>query len=147
MVKCDGRCIDLFSLSDKQIPSTRHIFSREEPTYADFFLWHNAIFTLCKGTTQLPYTLGPYLIHPNLEVCWYTNADFSRLYQVDNSFSRYQVLYQISHSRSTCHRTQFYCSHQNTDDNMPKTHLASAKMVSHTRAVLHSSAVLPTHTH
>jgi hypothetical protein len=30
---------------------------------------------------------------------------------------------------------------------MPKTHQASAEMVSHTSAVLHSSAVLPTHTH
>jgi hypothetical protein len=31
MVKCNVQCIDPFSLSDEQIPSTRHIFSREEP--------------------------------------------------------------------------------------------------------------------
>jgi hypothetical protein len=80
MVKCGGRCIDPFSLSDKQILSTRHIFSREKPSYADFSLWRKAVSALCKGTTQLPYTLGPYLIHPHLKVCRYTNADSSRLY-------------------------------------------------------------------
>ncbi len=80
MVKCNGWYIDPFSLSDKQIPSTRHIFSREEPSYVDFSLWRNAVSALCEGSTRLPYTRGPYLIHPHLEVCWYINADSSRLY-------------------------------------------------------------------
>ncbi len=139
LVTCNGWCIDPFSLSDKQTLSTRHNFSREKPTHADSSLWHNAISALCKGTTGLSYTLRPYLIHPHLEVCWYTNTDSSGLYQVDNGSSWYQVFHQISHSRSTSHVTQFDWSHQNTDVNMPKSHLASTEMVSHTRAVLHSS--------
>ncbi len=38
MVLCDGWTIDPFSLPDEQITSIQHVFSREEPTHANFSL-------------------------------------------------------------------------------------------------------------
>ena len=62
------------------------------------------------------------------------------LYSVEDGSPRYQVFTQ---SYSTCHGTKFVWSHQNKDGNLPRTHVASTKMVSNTRAVLHSLSVLP----
>ena len=79
MILCDGRTIDPFSLSDEQILSVQHVFSREEPTHANFSLRRSAISSLCEGTTRLPYALGPFVLPPHLEVYWYTNLDSSIL--------------------------------------------------------------------
>ncbi len=146
MILCDGRTIDPFSLSDEQILSVQHVFSREEPTHANFSLRRSAISSLCEGTTGLPYALGPFVLPPHLEVYWYINLDSSILYCVDNKPSKYQVLTRLPQSRATRHGWQFEWSHQNDDNKLPTTHVASAKMVSNTRAVLHSAAVLPTKT-
>ncbi len=143
MVLCNGRTIDPFSLSNEQIPSICHVFSREEPTHTNISLWRSAISSLGEGMTQLPYTLRPFLLPPHLKVYWYTNSNNSILYCMDNRSARYQVFTWLAQPCSTCHGTQYVWSHQNKDGNLPKTHVASAKMASNTRAVLDSLLVLP----
>jgi hypothetical protein len=143
MLLCNGRTIDPFSLSDEQITSIQHVFPREKPTHANFSLWQSAISSLGEGTTRLPYTLGQFLLHPQPKVYWYTNSDNSMLYCVDDGSPKNQVFTQLAQSCSTRHGTQFVWSHQNKDGDLPRTHVASTKMVSNTRAVLHSLLVLP----
>ena len=141
IVKCDGRTIDEYVTSEFSEESVELTFPREEPTPSDFRLWKDAVRLLCGSTTQLPYTLGPYLRRPHLPSEWYTDATADKLFRANTMTIGYELYLRIDDRMRTRHGTRYLRSGTHLGPH-GGTHHGSITMISNEIAVLHSRTVV-----
>jgi hypothetical protein len=127
--------------------SLQYTFPWEEPTPSNFNLWKEAVARLCAGTTNLSYTLGPFLHNPHLPKQWFLTISSEALYLIgdDTTHPTYDVYILRVGRMETRHGWQYDWS-SCEEGTHPGTHFASVTMISRTCAEMHLCTPFPVYT-